>query len=95
MLTAAAGFAQNTNSGDLRGTVTDPTGAVLPGATVTVQDVDKGVTHTYTTDGAGLYDTGSIVPDHYHGDLHDTVDSRRTCAAPSRWRWASRRSMLS
>jgi hypothetical protein len=65
MLTAVVSFAQNTNSGDLRGTVTDPTGAVLPGVTVTVQDIDKGVTHTYTTDGAGLYDTGSIVPDHY------------------------------
>ena len=58
-------YAQNTNSGDIRGTVTDPSGAVIPGVTVTVLDVDKGVTRTYTTDGAGLYDTGSIVPDHY------------------------------
>ncbi|MHB1701158.1 MAG: carboxypeptidase-like regulatory domain-containing protein [Acidobacteriaceae bacterium] len=59
------GFAQNTNSGDVRGTVTDSTGAVISGVTVTVKDVDKGGTRTYTTDGAGLYDTGSIVPDHY------------------------------
>ena len=58
-------FAQNTNSGDLRGTATDPTGAVIPGVSVKVQDVDKGVTHIYITDGAGLYDTGSITPDHY------------------------------
>ena len=58
-------FAQNTNSGDIRGTVTDATGAVLPGVTVTVEDVDKGVTTTYVTNGAGLFDTGSIVPDHY------------------------------
>ena len=58
-------FAQNTNSGDIRGTVTDATGAVIPGATVTVLDVDKGVTTTYVTNGAGLYDTGSIVTDHY------------------------------
>lgn len=65
LLTAVAGFAQNTNSGDIRGTVTDTTGAVIPGATVTVKDVDKGITHTYTTDGSGVYDTGSIVPDHY------------------------------
>jgi hypothetical protein len=60
-----AGFAQNTNSGNIRGTVTDATGAVIPGATVKVDDVDKGISHEYTTDGAGLYDTGSIVPDHY------------------------------
>ncbi|HEX6495469.1 MAG TPA: carboxypeptidase-like regulatory domain-containing protein, partial [Acidobacteriaceae bacterium] len=62
---AVAAVAQNTNSGDIRGVVTDSAGAVIPGATVKVDDVDKGITHTYTTDGAGLYDTGSIVPDHY------------------------------
>ena len=58
-------FAQNTNSGDIRGTVTDQTGAVIPGVAVEVKDVDKGIVKTFTTDGAGLYDTGSIVPDHY------------------------------
>ena len=57
--------AQSTNSGDIRGTVTDTSGAVIPGATVTLTDVDKAVTKTITTDGAGVYDTGSIVPDHY------------------------------
>ncbi|MBT9332975.1 TonB-dependent receptor [Paracidobacterium acidisoli] len=60
-----AGLAQNTNSGDIRGTVTDPSGAVIPGVTVTVLDVDKGDTHIFVTDGAGLYDTNSIVPDRY------------------------------
>src|SRR6478752_4352487 len=62
---ALAAIAQNTNSGNIRGVVTDSAGAVIPGATVKVDDVDKGVSHTYTTDGAGLYFTGSIVPDHY------------------------------
>ena len=64
-LAAASGFGQNTNSGDIRGTVTDATGALIPGATVVVQDVDKNVATTYITDNAGLYDTGSIVADHY------------------------------
>lgn len=58
-------LAQNTNSGDLRGTATDATGAVIPGVSVTVTDVDRGVTRTYVTDGAGLYDTGAIPEDHY------------------------------
>ena len=62
---ALAAIAQNTNSGEIRGVVTDSAGAVIPGATVKVDDVDKGISHTYTTDGAGLYYTGSIVPDHY------------------------------
>ena len=58
-------FAQNTNSGDIRGAVTDPLGAVIPGVTVTEKDVDKDVVKTFTTNGAGLYDTGPIVSDHY------------------------------
>lgn len=61
----SSAFAQNTNSGDIRGTVTDASGAVIPGVTVSVEDVDKHVTTTYVTDGSGLYDTDSIVPDHY------------------------------
>jgi hypothetical protein len=65
LLSADSSLAQTTNAGDLRGTATDSTGAVIPGVKVTVLDVDKGVTTTYVTDGAGLYDTGSIVPDHY------------------------------
>lgn len=65
LLSGAVAFGQSTNSGDIRGTVTDQTGAVIPGVTITVKDVDKNVTKTYTTDGAGLYDTGSIVADHY------------------------------
>lgn len=64
-LMAIPGFAQNTNSADVRGVVTDPTGAVIPDATVTVKDVDKDVIRIFKTDPAGLFDTGPIVPDHY------------------------------
>lgn len=65
LLSASSGFAQNTNSADLRGSVTDSNNALIPGATVTVKDVDKGTQHVFTTDKAGVYETGSIVPDHY------------------------------
>ena len=64
-LPTAAAMAQNTNSADLRGTVTDPNGAVLVGASVTVKDVDKDTERTFTTNSSGVYETGSIVPDHY------------------------------
>ena len=37
MLSAVA---QNTNSGDIRGVITDAAGAVVPGAAVKVDDVD-------------------------------------------------------
>jgi hypothetical protein len=67
LLAAGGGvcLAQNTSSGDLRGTATDKTGAVIQGATVNVTDVDRGVTRTYETDGSGLYDTGAIPEGHY------------------------------
>ncbi len=56
-------FGQATNSADVTGTVTDSTGAVIPGVTVTVKDLDKGTEKTITTNSAGLYDTGPIVPE--------------------------------
>jgi hypothetical protein len=58
-------WGQATNSGDIRGTVTDQSGAVIPGVTVTVKDIDKDVTRTYKTNASGLYDTGAIVADRY------------------------------
>ncbi len=59
------GFAQSINSGDIRGTVTDSSGAKIAGATVTVLNVDTGVSKDYTTDAAGLSDTSSIVAGSY------------------------------
>jgi hypothetical protein len=45
--------------------VTDNTGAAVPGATVTVLNVDTGVSRTYVTNDAGVYDTSSIVAGTY------------------------------
>jgi hypothetical protein len=59
-------FGQATNSADVTGTVTDTTGAVIPGATVTVKDLDKNLQHVVTSNGAGVYDSGPIVAnDHF------------------------------
>jgi Carboxypeptidase regulatory-like domain len=58
-------FAQSTNAGDIRGTVADSTGALIPGVTVTVVNNDTGVSKTFTTNDAGLYDTNSIVTGPY------------------------------
>jgi hypothetical protein len=63
---AVAANSQATNSADVTGTVTDSTGAVVPGVVISVRDVDKGVEHTYTTNNAGLFDTGPIVPDDHY-----------------------------
>jgi hypothetical protein len=62
---AVAAFAQSTNSADLRGTVTDTTGAVMPGVKVTILNVETGVVMELTTNEAGIYDSVSIRPGKY------------------------------
>ena len=57
--------AQSTNAGDIRGIVTDPSGALIPGATVSVLNLDTGVAKDYPTNHDGLYDTNSIVAGSY------------------------------
>ena len=56
---------QNTNSGEIRGTVLDASGAVLPGTNVRVTNMDTGVVTNYVTNADGIYDTNSILPGNY------------------------------
>src|SRR5579862_5652332 len=51
-LLAGSGFAQ-TDTARIQGTVTDPTGAVVPNATITVTNTDQGRTFSATSDGSG------------------------------------------
>lgn len=57
--------AQSMNSADLRGTVTDSTGALIPGVKVSVLNVDTGVETNIESNGSGLYDTSSIITGRY------------------------------
>src|SRR6476469_166091 len=52
-------------SGDIRGTVTDPSGAVVTNATVTATDVAKGIKHTVATDNNGQYRLTGLQPAAY------------------------------
>ena len=65
ILGSGACFGQSTNAGDIRGTVTDSTGAIIPGVTVSVLNVDTGVSKDFVTNQDGLYDTSSIVAGNY------------------------------
>ena len=60
-----ASLAQSVNSGDIRGTVTDSTGAVIPQVGVTVLNVDTGVSKEFFTNPQGIYDTSSLVTGNY------------------------------
>ena len=51
--------------GQILGTVTDPTGAAIPNATITVTDVAKGTTVTLTSNASGEFTVEHLIPDTY------------------------------
>jgi len=53
------------SSARILGTVTDQSGGVVAGATVSVVDTERGVTRTLTTDDAGEYNAPNLTPGNY------------------------------
>jgi hypothetical protein len=67
LLTGLATFvdAQSFNTGTLIGTVTDPSGAVVPGTQITLRDSTTGQAHSVTTNNAGQYSFPAVPPGTY------------------------------
>ena len=61
---ALAGFGQVT-TGTILGEVSDSSGALVPGAKVTIRNVDTGISRTATTDAAGRYRIPQLGPGNY------------------------------
>ena len=57
--------AQNISTAQLTGTVRDPQGAVIPGATVTITDPSKGFSRSVVSDGQGIYLVLELPPGGY------------------------------
>ncbi|MHB1630300.1 MAG: TonB-dependent receptor domain-containing protein, partial [Bacilli bacterium] len=64
LMSGAAAIAQ-TITGAVRGTVTDPSGAVVPGAKVTATNVETGVATSTTSNRTGLYNFQFLSVGHY------------------------------
>ena len=59
-------FAQGTGAtGSIQGTVTDPSGAVVPNATVEITSKATNRTLTLNTSGSGAYNSGALIPGDY------------------------------
>lgn len=52
-------------NGTIVGTVTDPSGAVIPNATVTITNLDNGFIRTSVTNSTGSYSVPELPPGHY------------------------------
>jgi hypothetical protein len=62
---ALPGGAQTAGTGTIAGTVTDASGAIIPGASVVITDTDTGAVRTLTTNSDGQYNITFLQPGHY------------------------------
>ena len=60
---STVGYAQFRTS--IQGVVTDPTGAVIPGATLTLNDLQTNATITQTSSDTGVYSFNALPADHF------------------------------
>jgi hypothetical protein len=71
-LNSGNAFAQTGGTGIVVGTVTDPTGAAVPGAAVTLTDAATNSERTTTTNEAGRYDFPNVPPGKYNLTISKT-----------------------
>jgi len=62
----SSAFSQSINSGTLTGVVTDPSGAVIVGASVNLKNAVTGYEQTVSTDRAGAYRFTNVPLNSYH-----------------------------
>ncbi len=65
LLVAPAAAQTQSNAADLQGVVSDPTGARVPGATVTVRNLATNLERSTTSDAAGVYRVLALPPGRY------------------------------
>jgi hypothetical protein len=65
LLVPSVVLAQSSTEGAIAGTITDPSGAILPNITVTIKSVDTGFTATQATTASGAYSFPLVSPGNY------------------------------
>src|SRR5579871_4284606 len=65
LLANPAALSQSITTGGISGTVADPSGAVVPNATITLKSLDKGFTQTATSNADGVYHFALLAPGNY------------------------------
>lgn len=69
MLAVGILFRAQTESGSIYGSVTDPTGAVVPSATVRLIDTDRATKTEVETGNGGFYTVTDVRPGHYQMEV--------------------------
>jgi hypothetical protein len=60
-----AGAQSTVSTGSIQGTVTDPNGAVVPSAAITITSKATGQTTKFTSSSSGTYASGALIPGEY------------------------------
>src|ERR1700732_1467298 len=71
-LTPSSLFAQAASTGTVAGTVTDPSGGAIIGATVTLTDTGTNISRPGTTNESGRYFFANVVPGTYNVTVNKT-----------------------
>ncbi|HKX84011.1 MAG TPA: carboxypeptidase-like regulatory domain-containing protein, partial [Pyrinomonadaceae bacterium] len=84
MLAIAAGIAlgqAQATAADLTGTVVDPNGAIVPGATVTARNLGTGISRTATSGDDGVYQLIALPPGEYEISV-EAATFKKTIISP-------------
>jgi hypothetical protein len=65
LLSATISLQAQTTNGSIQGTVTDPNGGAIAGASVTARNLDTGLTQSTTSTEAGIYSLPNLPPGRY------------------------------
>ena len=79
--TATLLVAQVIITSSIVGTITDPNGALVPGATVTLKNLDTGVEHSAVADSSGNYRFANLIAGRYEVDVDQTGFARALSTA--------------
>lgn len=72
LLVAALACSAQTITSSIVGTVTDPSGAVVPNVTISVRNLDTGIRSSATTDNVGNYTVAQLPPGNYQVEAEST-----------------------
>lgn len=68
-LISGIALAQLSGSGTITGTITDPSGAAVPAASVTIRNIDTGIERKILSNDAGNYVAAFLQPGHYEVEV--------------------------
>src|ERR1700731_1960479 len=87
-------FGQSLTTGNITGTVVDPSHAVIPGAPVELKGTDTGSSASTTTNSNGGFSFGLLKPGHYEVLVKQAGFAEGTRRAPKPWKFPGRRRLL-